>query len=84
VKLITILITIGNRSLFRETVAMPGSHKFWFVWRAPLILLGLTLFGLLAALLGTGTWHWASWATLAAPIAVIIFYTLRRRPPART
>jgi hypothetical protein len=63
---------------------MPGSHKFWFVWRAPLTLLLLTLFGLLAALLGTDIWHWASWATLAVPIVVIVFYTLRRRPRAAT
>jgi hypothetical protein len=57
---------------------MAGSRKFWFVWRAPLILLLLTVFGLLAALLGTEIWHWASWAAMAAPIAVILFYTLRR------
>jgi hypothetical protein len=57
---------------------MAGSHKFWFVWRMPLVLLLLTLFGLLAALLGTELWHWASWAALAAPIAIIVFHTLRR------
>ncbi|OZI23469.1 hypothetical protein CAL26_08460 [Bordetella genomosp. 9] len=56
---------------------MPGSHKFWFVWRAPLILLLLTVFGLLAALLGSDLWHWASWAALAAPVGVILFYILR-------
>lgn len=61
---------------------MPGSHKFWFVWRAPLLLVLLTTFGLLAALLGTETWHWASWAALAIPILVILFHTLRR-PRAR-
>lgn len=59
---------------------MPRSRKFWFVWRAPLVLQLLTVFGLLAALLGSETWHWASWATLAAPIAVILFHTVR---PAR-
>ncbi|ARP80951.1 hypothetical protein CAL12_08930 [Bordetella genomosp. 8] len=57
---------------------MTGSQKFWFVWRAPLVLLLLTVFGLLAALLGTELWHWASWAALAAPVGVIVFYTLRR------
>ncbi|AOB30689.1 hypothetical protein AKI39_08265 [Bordetella sp. H567] len=57
---------------------MAATHKFWFVWRAPLALLMLTVFGLLAALLGTEAWHWASWAALAIPIAVILFHTLRR------
>ena len=61
---------------------MSGSPRFWFVWRAPLLLVLLTVFGLLAALLGTETWHWASWAALAAPIFVILFYSLRR-PRAR-
>ncbi|OZI59780.1 hypothetical protein [Bordetella genomosp. 11] len=61
---------------------MAGSRKFWFVWRTPSILLLLTVFGLLAALLGSEAWHWASWAALAAPVAVILFHTLRRqRPP---
>jgi uncharacterized membrane protein len=60
---------------------MSGSYKFWFVWRAPLVMLALTVFGLLAALLGTETWHWASWAALAVPLIVILYYTLR---PSRT
>jgi hypothetical protein len=60
---------------------MSGSHKFWFVWRAPLILLLLTVFGLLAALLGTDAWHWASWFAMAVPLVVIGFYTLRRSRP---
>ncbi|ANN78702.1 hypothetical protein [Bordetella flabilis] len=65
---------------------MWGSYKFWFVWRAPLVLVVLTVFGLLAALLGTEVWHWASWAALAVPLVVIVYYTLRpsraRRPGA--
>jgi uncharacterized membrane protein len=60
---------------------MSGSYKFWFVWRAPLVILVLTVFGLLAALLGTEAWHWASWAALAVPLIVILYYTLR---PSRT
>jgi hypothetical protein len=37
----------------------PGSLRF--VWAGPLALAILTLFGLLAALLGTGIWHGLSW-----------------------
>jgi hypothetical protein len=50
---------------------MPVPHSFWFVWRAPALLVVLTTFGLLAALLGTGIWHWASWLAMAVPLAVI-------------
>lgn len=43
---------------------------FLRVWGAPLLIAALTLFGLLAALLGTGIWHWMAWAALAVPVAV--------------
>lgn len=48
-----------------------SAGSFRFVWGAPLVLGVLTVFGLLAALLGTGLWHWASWIALAAPVVVI-------------
>jgi len=53
---------------------MQGPSPFRKVWGAPLLLAALTLFGLLAALLGTGIWHWASWLTLTVPIAVMGWY----------
>ena len=41
------------------------------VWRWPLVLAGLTLFGLLSALLGEGGVWWAlSWAALAVPLVL--------------
>ncbi len=40
------------------------------VWRWPLLLAALTVFGLFAALLGQhGTWLWISWVALAVPLA---------------
>ena len=43
------------------------------IWGWPLILAGLTVFGLLSALLGqTGVWLPISWATLAFPLLVIL------------
>jgi hypothetical protein len=57
---------------------MSASRTFWFVWRVPLVLGLLTIFGLLVALLGAETWHWASWVTMSIPLAVIVFHTLRR------
>lgn len=60
---------------------MAVSHKFWFVWRVPTILAAMTVFGLMAALLGTGPWHWASWLAMAIPLAVIGLCLIR--PPKR-
>lgn len=51
---------------------------FWFVWRTPLLLVALTVFGLLAALLGTGVWHLAAWLALIVPIAVGLWFACRR------
>ena len=41
------------------------------VWQIPLLLGCITLFGLLAALLGTGIWYWLAWAAMALPLLVI-------------
>lgn len=41
------------------------------VWLIPSLLALSTLFGLLAALLGTGIWHLLSWITLAVPLVVM-------------
>jgi hypothetical protein len=56
---------------------MTAPHNFWFVWRAPTLLVVFTVFGLLAALLGTGPWHWASWLAMAIPLAVIVYCVTR-------
>jgi hypothetical protein len=43
------------------------------VWRVPAALALLSLFGLLAALLGEGgVWWLLAWSALAVPLAVII------------
>ena len=48
------------------------------VWRWPLVLAGLTLFGLLSALLGEGGLWWVlSWIALALPLLVIVFCVTR-------
>jgi hypothetical protein len=48
------------------------------IWKWPLVLAVLTVFGLLAALLGQDALWWGvSWATLAAPLAVIAFCVWR-------
>ncbi|WP_051237517.1 hypothetical protein [Ottowia thiooxydans] len=52
-------------------------HSLWIVWRMPLLLGVLTVFGLLLALLGDGTWRWASWLALASPVLVAAWFGLR-------
>lgn len=43
------------------------------VWGVPALLAGVTLFGLLSALLGQhGVWFVLSWIALSAPLAVMI------------
>ena len=49
----------------------------WHVWRMPLALAALTVFGLLAALLGTGVWHLLAWLAMATPVAAVLWHGLR-------
>ncbi|UHL63874.1 hypothetical protein LSG25_17860 [Paralcaligenes sp. KSB-10] len=58
---------------------MSGYTMLVRVWAAPVLLGVLTLFGLLAALLGTGLWHWAAWLALAIPVAVASFFWMAAR-----
>ncbi len=46
-------------------------QNFKKIWRIPVLLSALILFGLLAALLGTGFWYWLSWAAMLVPLFVI-------------
>lgn len=60
----------------------PAPGSFRFIWGVPIVLAALIVFGLLAALLGTGVWHGLSWIAMAIPILVGGYYCLRpaRRP----
>ena len=61
-----------------------SSRGFLFVCGVPILLGVLSIFGLLAALLGTGGWHWASWTALTILLVVIVRYwgCPRERPRA--
>jgi len=50
----------------------------WQIWHAPLLMAVLIAFGLLAALLGTGIWHWASWLALSVPVLISAYHLLKR------
>ena len=45
----------------------------------PLIMAALVVFGLLAALLGTGVWQALAWIALAAPLFVVGWYVFWKR-----
>jgi len=49
---------------------MSFNIQFRRVWAIPILLGALTLFGVLAAFMGSGAWLWASWLALGAPVAV--------------
>ena len=52
------------------------------LWGWPVLLAGLSIFGLLSALLGQGDVWWVlSWAALTTPLAVILRHVLRRSRP---
>jgi hypothetical protein len=48
------------------------------VYGIPALLAILTMFGLLAALLGQGSWHGLSWLALSIPIVLAAWYATRR------
>ncbi len=55
-------------------------HSSWMIWRWPLLLAVLVVFGLLSALLGQGgVWWVASWVALAIPLVLIVVCIARRR-----
>ncbi len=60
--------------------------SFSEIWRWPSLLAGLTMFGLVSALLGQGgVWWVLSWVALATPLVVTAGFMIgsRRRPLAR-
>ncbi|HTQ36401.1 MAG TPA: hypothetical protein VMH77_05135 [Steroidobacteraceae bacterium] len=51
---------------------------FLHVWAVPLGLAAMTVFGLLAALLGTGWWHGTAWLALSMPVVVAVRCSVKR------
>lgn len=49
------------------------------IWTAPVVIAALSVFGLVAGLLGDGAWDWIAAGTLAVPVAVAAWYW--SRPP---
>ncbi|TWA93623.1 hypothetical protein [Bradyrhizobium stylosanthis] len=59
---------------------MTGNRSLGLIWRWPVLLAALSVFGLLAALIGqTGIWLPLSWIALTIPLAVATICILRSR-----
>ena len=56
-----------------------NNKMFWKIWGMPFVLAVVIVFGLLAALLGTGFWHLLSWAALTLPLVLILRYAGRTK-----
>lgn len=66
--------------------ARPLSPSAPAIWAWPVVLGGLTLFGLMSALLGQhGIWLVLSWISLSTPLAVMTLCLIRawRRPSSK-
>jgi len=49
------------------------------IFLIPAIIAVVSCAGLISALVGDDVWDWLSWVTLSIPIAVGVWYALRRR-----
>ena len=45
-----------------------------YIWKMPFLMAVLTVVGLVSALLGTGLWHWLSWAAMCIPAIILVRY----------
>jgi membrane protein implicated in regulation of membrane protease activity len=54
------------------------------IFGAPILLAALTVFGLLAALLGEGWWHALAWLALSIPLVSIVWCVLLRGARSRS
>ncbi|PVM86782.1 hypothetical protein DDF62_17150 [Caulobacter radicis] len=60
--------------------AMSRPHlTLWQVFRIPIVVAALSLFGLVAALLDDGIWDWIGAAALGVSVAVTVWALVARR-----
>ena len=57
----------------------PVRHGLATVFAAPAAVGALSLFGLVAALIGDGLWDAAGWITLGVSVAVLLWALIARR-----
>lgn len=55
------------------------SQSLWTMFFMPLMIAALSMFGLIAALIGDGIWDTAGWLALVAPVVMTLWAYFRRR-----
>jgi hypothetical protein len=58
----------------------PASRRanLWRTFAAPILILGASLVGLIAALVANGPGDWISWIALSVPLVAVAWGRLRR------
>lgn len=56
-----------------------GPHGLRAIFAVPAVVAALSLFGLIAALIGNGVWDWIGWLTLGVSMAVLGWALIARR-----
>lgn len=64
----------------RSTTQRPIRQSAYQIWGIPIVLSVLTLFAMIAPLLGPGIWQWLSCVALTIPIVVTIWYWILPYP----
>ena len=67
-----------RHALHQESRRSGKHYSLWQVFRWPLLLGVVTVIGLVSALLADGVWDALSWALLALPLVVGLWFSVRR------
>lgn len=68
-----------QRHALHQDSRRSGKHySLWQVFRWPLLIGVASAIGLVSALVADGVWDALSWALLALPLVVGVWYTVRR------
>gem|GEM_PF-844324 len=58
-------------AIYRKRI-LTMKNTFLKLWGVPMLLAALSLFGLIAALLGDGLWDYLGWIALSVPLFLVI------------
>lgn len=67
-----------RHALHQESRRSGKHYSLWQVFRWPLLIGVASAIGLVSALVADGVWDALSWALLALPLVVGIWYSVRR------
>jgi hypothetical protein len=76
-------MTMGGSNASVDAGSAGGPSHLWRIFRGPLLVMVLTIFGLLSALVGDGWWDVLSWLALGLPLGVLALWGLPIRRNSR-